>query len=124
MLQVNLIKQNAEEVKRRLALKHFDELNLVDEIISMDDNRKKLIYQFDETKAKINAASKEIGSLMSKGNKEEAEKRKKDVEQLKDQLAPIQQHLDAAEKQLNDLLVRLPNLPSGKVPPGRTPNEN
>src|SRR5215213_317525 len=118
MLQMNLIKQNAEDVKRRLALKHFDELNLVDEIISMDDNRKKLIYQFDETKAKINAASKEIGSLMSKGQKEEAETKKKDVESFKNSLDPIQKQLAEAEKQLNDLLVRLPNLPSQKVPKG------
>ncbi|MEI6947449.1 serine--tRNA ligase [Paraflavisolibacter sp. H34] len=124
MLQVNLIKQNAEDVKRRLAIKHFSDLQLVDEIISLDDERKKLNYQFDETKARINAASKEIGMLMGKGAKADAEAKKRDVETLKDQLSPIQQQLDATEKQLNDLLVRLPNLPSDKVPAGKTPADN
>ena len=69
MLQVNLIKQNPEEVKKKLAVKNFKELNLVDEIISLDEERKKLNFEFDETKAGINAASKEIGQLMAKGKK-------------------------------------------------------
>ncbi len=124
MLQVNLIKQNPEEVKRKLAIKNFKELNLVDDIITLDDERKKLNFQFDETKGRINAVSKEIGQLMSKGQKDAAEGKKKEVEDFKIQLSPIQQQLDAAEKKLNEILVRLPNLPSEKVPPGKTPEEN
>jgi seryl-tRNA synthetase len=124
MLQANLIKQKPEEVKRRLAIKNFKEINLVDEIISLDEERKKLNFQFDETKAGINAASKEIGQLMSKGKKEEAEAKKKEVENLKIKLDPVQQQLDAAEKKLTDLILRLPNLPSEKVPAGKTPGDN
>ena len=124
MLQVNLIKQNPEEVKKKLAIKNFKELNLVDEIISLDEERKKLNFKFDETKAGINAASKEIGQLMANGKKEEAEARKKDVETLKIKLDPIQQELELAGKKLTDLILLLPNLPSEKVPPGRTPEEN
>jgi seryl-tRNA synthetase len=124
MLQVNLIKQNPEEVKKRLSVKNFKELNLVDEIISLDEERKKLNFQFDETKAGINAASKEIGQLMSNWKKEEAEAKKKDVENLKIKLEPVQQQLDVAEKKLTDLILRLPNLPSEKVPPGKIPEEN
>jgi seryl-tRNA synthetase len=124
MLQVNLIKQNPEEVKKRLAIKNFKDLSLVDEIISLDEERKKLNFQFDETKAGINAASKEIGQLMSKGKKEEAEAKKKDVENFKIKLEPVQQQLDVAEKKLTDLILRLPNLPSEKVPPGKTPEDN
>ena len=111
-------------VKERLAIKNFKEMNLVDEIISLDDERKKLTFQFDDTKAKINALSKEIGALMGKGEKDKAEEKKKDVETLKGQLNPTQEKLDAVEKQLNDLLVRLPNLPSTKVPKGKTPEDN
>lgn len=124
MLQLAVLRNNTELVKERLAIKNFAEISLVDEIISLDDERKKLTFQFDETKAKINAASKEIGMLMGKGQKEEAEARKKDVESFKNNLTPIQQQLDSVEKQLNDLLVRLPNLPSAKVPAGRTPEDN
>jgi seryl-tRNA synthetase len=124
MLQVNLIKQNPEEVKKKLAIKNFNELNLVDEIISLDEERKKLNFQFDETKAGINAVSKEIGQLMSKGKKEEADTKKKEVENFKIKLEPVQQQLDVAEKKLTDLILRLPNLPSEKVPLGKTPEEN
>jgi seryl-tRNA synthetase len=124
MLQLALLRNNPEGVKERLAVKHFGEPALVDEIIALDDRRKSLTFQFDDTKAKINAASKEIGALMGKGQKEEAEGKKKEVEALKAQLAPIQSNLESVEKSLNDMLVRLPNLPSEKVPKGRTPEDN
>jgi seryl-tRNA synthetase len=124
MLQVSLIKQNPEEVKRKLGIKNFKDLNLVDEIISLDEERRKLNFQFDETKAGINAASKEIGQLMGKGQKAEAENKKKDVEALKTKLDPIQQELEVKEKQLNEILVLLPNLPNDQVPSGKTPEDN
>jgi seryl-tRNA synthetase len=124
MLQLATIRNNTELVKERLAIKNFKEINLVDEIIALDDERKKFTFQFDETKAKINSASKEIGMLMSKGQKEEAESKKKEVEGFKNDLGPTQKKLDEVEKQLNDLLVRLPNLPSEKVPKGTTPEDN
>jgi seryl-tRNA synthetase len=70
MLQLATLRNNPEEVKKRLAVKHFKDLQLVDEIIAMDDERKKYNFQYDETKAKLNTASKEIGMLMGKGQKE------------------------------------------------------
>src|SRR4051794_17466271 len=115
MLQLQILRQNPELVKERLSVRNFRELDLVDEIIKLDDTRKKLTFQFDDTKAKINAASKEIGGLIAKGQKEEAGAKKKDVETLKASLGHVQESLDRTEKQLNDLLVRLPNLPSSKV---------
>jgi seryl-tRNA synthetase len=124
MLQLAILRNQTEWVKERLAFKNFKETNLVDEIIETDDERKKLTLQFDETKAKINAASKEIGMLMSKGEKEEADRKKKDVEGFKSALGPIEQQLDAVEKRLNETLVKLPNLPSEKVPAGKTPEDN
>jgi seryl-tRNA synthetase len=124
MLQLATLRNNTDLVKERLAVKNFKETNLVDEIIALDDERKKFTFQFDETKAKINAASKEIGMLMGKGKKEEAETKKREVESFKKDLDPIQKTLDEVEKQLNDLLVRLPNLPSEKVPKGKTPEDN
>jgi seryl-tRNA synthetase len=124
MLQVNLIKQNTEEVKRKLAIKHFKDLNLVDEVIALDEERKKSNFQFDETKAKLNAVSKEIGALMGKGQKTEAEEKKKEVETLKETLAPVQKSLEEVEKKLASILVLLPNLPADIVPAGKTPEEN
>lgn len=124
MLQLSVIRNNPEGVKERLSVRNFPEPSIVDEIIRLDEERRKLNFRFDDTKSKINAASKEIGMLMGKGQKEEAESRKKEVEGFKNDLAPIQQELDAAEKQVNELLLRLPNLPSEKVPRGKTPEDN
>jgi len=124
MLQLQVLRQNPQVVKDRLGIKNFKEINLVDEIIVLDDQRKKLQLEFDTTQSKINTASKEIGQLMAKGQKEDAEARKADVASLKSLLQPITDKLAETEKQLQETLVRLPNLPSEKVPAGKTPEDN
>ena len=124
MLQLAQLRSNPEEAKERLAIRNFKDTGLVDQVILLDDERKRLSFQADETKAGINAASKEIGGLMAKGQKEEADEKKKAVEQLKTTLAPIEQQLAVTEKKLTDVLVLLPNLPSSKVPKGSTPDDN
>lgn len=124
MLQLQVLRQNPQAVKDRLAIKHFKEINLVDEIIALDDQRKKLQLEFDTTQSKINTTSKEIGQLMGKGQKEDAEVRKAEVASLKALLQPITDQLAETEKKLQDELVKLPNLPSERVPPGKTPEDN
>lgn len=124
MLQVSLLRQNREWVKERLAVKNFSELNLVDEVIALDDRRKQLTFQFDETQAGINKASKEIGGLMAKGEKDAAEAKKTEVSTLKSSLQPITEQLAVVEKELQDTLVKLPNLPYSLVPSGKTPEDN
>jgi seryl-tRNA synthetase len=124
MLQIAFIRNNKEEVKQRLTVKNFAELNLVDEVLALDDERKKLQQEFDSTQAKVNSTSKEIGQLMAKGNKDEAENKKQEVATLKSSLQPISEKLSLVEKRLQDSLVILPNLPSEKVPPGKTPADN
>ncbi|MDB5198576.1 MAG: seryl-tRNA synthetase [Chitinophagaceae bacterium] len=124
MLQVAFIRNNTALVKERLGIRNFKEPQLVDSIISLDDERKKLQSEFDETQSKINAASKEIGQLMAKGHNDDAEKRKEDVASLKLSLQPINIKLAEIEKTLHDELVTLPNLPHTSVPAGKTPEEN
>ena len=124
MLQVAFIRNNPELVKERLAIRNFKELNLVDSIISLDDKRKKLQFEFDETQAQINSASKEIGQLMAKGEKDSAEEKKQQVATLKSSLQPINSKLTEIEKTLHDELIKLPNLPHFSVPAGKTPEEN
>lgn len=124
MLQLQVLRQDPQGVKERLAVKNFKEMNLVDDIIALDDQRKKLQLEFDNTQAKINSASKEIGQLMAKGQKEDAEARKAEVAAIRDSLSPVVEKLKLIEKQLQDELVKLPNLPSEKVPPGKTPEDN
>jgi seryl-tRNA synthetase len=124
MLQLQALRQNPQAVKEKLAIKHFAEPQLVDLIISLDDERKKLQLEFDNNQAKVNSTSKEIGGLMAKGQKEEAEGKKQEVAVLKASLQPIAEKLAGTEKQLQDELVKLPNLPADIVPPGKTPAEN
>lgn len=124
MLQVNFIKANKEEVLKGLAKKHFSETALVDNIIALDDERKKLQFELDERQSKINAFSKEIGQLMAKGEKRLAEEKKLEVASLKSFLQPVSEQLTVVEKSLHDDLIKLPNLPHASVPEGKTPEEN
>lgn len=124
MLQLQVLRQDPKWVKERLAVKYFKEEDVVDEILKLDDQRKKLQLEFDNTQAKINSSSKEIGQLMAKGEKEKAEALKGSVPLLKTSLQPISDRLAETERLLQHELVMLPNLPSEKVPAGRTPEEN
>lgn len=124
MLQVQVLRNNPEWVKERLAVKHFRQLELVDEIIALDDERKKTQAVFDATQAKVNAASKEIGKLMGQGRMQEAENMKQQVTGYKLQVAGLGETLTAIEKQLQDNIIQLPNLPSPLTPKGKTPEEN
>ncbi|CAL1521589.1 serine--tRNA ligase [Chitinophaga sp. MM2321] len=124
MLQVPFIRQNKELVLARLALKNFKETGLVDEVLALDDQRKKLTLEYDETQAQVNSLSKEIGKLMAQGKKDEGEQQRAEVNALKEKLGPINDALNATEKNLHDTLVKLPNLPAAIVPPGKTPEEN
>ena len=124
MLQVAFIRQNTDLVKERLAIRNFAEIHLIDEIIALDDQRKKLQSDADSNLAKVNASSKEIGQLLSKGMKPEADAKKAEVSEIRNALAPIQIQLGEVEKQLHDIIVRIPNIPSAKVPSGKTPADN
>lgn len=124
MLQVNIIRINKEEIIRRLAVKNFTNTALINQIIELDDERKKLQFQFDETQSKINVASKQIGQLMASGKKELAEEKKLEVGNLKSALQPIGEKLSVIEKNLHDEIIKLPNLPHASVPKGKTPEEN
>ncbi|MFZ9386496.1 MAG: serine--tRNA ligase [Chitinophagaceae bacterium] len=124
MLQLQVLRQNPQAVKDKLAIKHFAEPILVDEIIALDDERKRLQLETDNTLAKVNAASKAIGQLMAKGQKEEAERKKEEVAQFKTSLQPLTDKLAETEKELSEKLVKLPNLPSDLVPPGKEAADN
>jgi seryl-tRNA synthetase len=124
MLQLNYIRQNAELVKQKLAIRNFKEPELVDEILQLDDERKKLQVESELTQSKLNTSAREIGQLMAKGDKDAAEAKKMEVATLKSSLQPILDRLSAIEKQLQDVLIKLPNLPSDKVHPGNSPADN
>jgi len=124
MLQVSFLRQNRDLAKKKLAIKHFAQPNLVDTVIDLDDERKQLQASFDETQAKVNSASKEIGAMMAKGDKEKAEATKTAVGEWKKQLEPLKEKMSQVEIDLQNVLVQFPNLPHDLVPLGKSPEEN
>ena len=124
MLQINFIRQNPELVKERLAVKNFADLQAIERILAKDEELRKLKTSSENLQASINSASKEIGALMAKGDKEAAEARKQEVALHKASQQSLQQQLADTEKDLQDELIKLPNLPHTSVPKGNSPADN
>ena len=124
MLQVSYLRQHTQLAKDLLAVKHFSNLDLVDQVIAMDDQRKRVQASFDDLQSKVNAASKEIGNHMAKGEKEQAEAIKQNVGAWKLALEPLKIEMAEVELAVQNLVVQLPNLPHALVPKGKTPEEN
>ncbi len=124
MLQLNYIRENRDQVVERLAVKNFNDVDLVDQIIALDEQRRKIQNLSDSIAAEANASAKQIGDLMRQGKKEEAEAIKSKSASYKEQLKEFTDELDRVEQDLNQKLVQLPNLPYHQVPKGSTPEEN
>jgi seryl-tRNA synthetase len=124
MLQVNFIRQNAAWVKERLAVRNFSNIDLVDSILSIDDELRKIKFTTEAIQSTINAASKEIGMLMAKGEKESAETKKNEVTVLKAELAEKTIMLDELENNFQKQILLLPNLPHESVPKGKSAEDN
>ena len=124
MLQISYIREHTALVKEKLALKNISDLSIIDKLLETDEQVRKLKTETEALQAGINAASKEIGILMGKGEKEAAENKKQEVAEHKSALQKLTQQLTDAEKLLYNDLVLLPNLPHASVPKGKTPAEN
>lgn len=124
MLQVAFIRQNREEVIKKLLKKNFDKTDVVDTIISLDNTRKRLQAEIDELQSKINATSKEIGQLMARKDVGTANEKKAAITEFKNAMQPLEAEMKDAELLLNTNILTLPNLPHEKVPDGKTPAEN
>jgi seryl-tRNA synthetase len=124
MLQLNYIRENRDAVVERLGVKNFSDLDMVDQIIALDEKRRKIQAESDAFAAEANAASKQIGDLMRQGKKDEAETAKSKSSGYKEQIKQLQEELEAVEKELNDKLIQLPNLPHTSVPRGVAADDN
>ena len=124
MLEIAFIRNNAEQVKERLAVKHFKELNLIDDAIAIDEKRRTIQKQLDDNLAKQNVIAKEIGELFKQGKKDEADSKKAETAALKEESKALEEGLSTNETELKNILVRLPNLPNALVPHGKTPEDN
>lgn len=124
MLTLQQITQNTEVVKQALAKKQFKEIQLIDEVIALNEQRKKTQTLLDEKLSRANQIAKEIGQLFAQGKKEEAETLKAETVAIKTETASLQQTLNDTEEHLKNILVTIPNTPHETVPQGKTPEEN
>jgi seryl-tRNA synthetase len=124
MLQVAFIKDNKEKVLAGLKKRNFGKLELIDEIISLDESRKKIQFDLDSQLSEMNKISKEIGVLMKDSKKEEAEKVKSQTLTLKESIKKLQQNLSDIEEKLKFTLYEVPNIPNDLVPAGISEDDN
>ena len=124
MLQINYIKQHTALVKEKLAVKNFANIELVDELLQLDEELRKQKTVTENLQALMNTASKEIGMLMGKGEKETAEQKKVEVAQWKEELNFNKSALDILEETFTSKILLLPNLPHTSVPKGKNPEDN
>lgn len=124
MLQVAYIKDNKEKVLAGLNKRNFGKLELIDEIISLDESRKKIQFDLDSQLSEMNKISKDIGILMKEGKKDEAENAKSQTLSLKESTKKLQQNLSETEEKLKLALYEVPNIPNDLVPVGTNEEDN
>lgn len=125
MLQLNYIRENKEDVLKRLAIKNFkDAESIIASVIELDIKRRNVQKETEAVKAEANGLAKQIGELMKGGKKEEAEQTKSKTVSLKQTEKELDEQLANVEKSIHDILVTVPNLPNTTVPSGKTPEDN
>ena len=124
MLTLKQLRDNKEEAIRRLQKKGVDAAPIIASIEELDDKRKALQNELDGCLAEQNQAAKQIGALMGKGLKEEAEAKKQEVAALKTRSQQLKEESERVAEELQNEIVKLPNFPADIVPEGRTAEEN
>lgn len=125
MLDIKLIRSNPEIVKENIKKKFQDEkLVLVDEVIELDEKFRAAKTRCDELRAKRNSLSKEIGGLMAKGEKEEAEKIKAQVKSMADEMEKLTEDEKTFAEEVKKRMMVIPNIIDDSVPIGKNDEEN
>ncbi len=124
MLTLQLINQDPEAVIARLAVKHFDGREPIMRVVELDKERRAAQKQRDDNAAQLNKMAASIGALMKQGKRDEAEQIKAQVAALKSTNKEIDDRLTAAEQEITDILLSVPNVPYAGVPEGRTAEDN
>ena len=125
MIDIKLIRENPELVKENIKKKFQDhKLVLVDEVIALDKESRELTVMCDELRNKRNSLSKEIGVLMGKGEKEQAEKIKEEVKEINDKLAENDGKEEELKLEIKKRMMKIPNIMDKSVPVGKDDSEN
>ncbi|MDD2257347.1 MAG: serine--tRNA ligase, partial [Bacteroidales bacterium] len=124
MLTVKYIAENRELVLKGLQKKGFNQPELIDDVLNLDNTRRTTQTQLDANLAELNQLSRSIGQWMKSGDKEAAESAKTRTAEIKENNKSLDATLKKAETDLVDLLVQIPNLPHSSVPEGKHAEDN
>jgi seryl-tRNA synthetase len=124
MLQINYIRENKDEVIRRLAVKNFKGEDIVGQVLDLDEKRRETQKKLDSSLAESNAIAREIGSLFQQGRASEAGALKEKTAELKVLSKELGAQMDEIITRMDDLMVLIPNLPHEMVRPGKSAEDN
>ncbi len=124
MLTLNQIKNNPEELIKKLSVRNKDFSELIHKAVETDNNRKELQSSLDATLEKSNKIAKSIGQLFKEGKQAEAGEAKKEAAELKEKAKELTVKLNTAKTELSAILSEIPNMPHPSVPAGKTDADN
>ena len=125
MIDINLIRTNPELVKENIKKKFQDaKLPLVDEVLDLDKKNREAIQRADYLRSQRNSISKQIGQLMAKGQKAEAEAAKQQVKDMQDELAALEVKEAEYAEEIKKRMMVIPNIIDPSVPVGKDDSEN
>lgn len=125
MLTLKLISEETERVIKGLEKKHFaGAREAIEKVLEYDRLRRETQQKLDSNKQEQNRLSKQIGGLMKKGRKEEAEAIKNNVAELKAADKALQEIMDKAQEDMTEVLLTIPNVPNDDVPEGKDASDN
>lgn len=122
MLDIKWIRDNPEALDKALSTRGAEPQSAV--LIAADEKRRSLVQSLQDMQSRRNAASKEIGQALGQGDKERAEALKSEVADLKGRMQEAEEATRQADAALDDMLMRLPNLPLADVPVGTDEADN
>lgn len=124
MLDIRLIREQPDFVRQRLAARVAGDEAGIDEVLRLDEQRRKLLGEVETLKAQRNRASKEIGGLMAQKKASEAESKKRETRELGDRITELDKQAAEIETARDRAMLRLPNLPHESVPQGKSAEDN
>ena len=124
MLQLTYIREHKEEAIARLAIKNFDAKPILDQVLELDNDRRKTQNELDSLLNEANTIAKQVGDLYKQGKKAEADDLKNKSAAVKESSNKLSEQLKSIEEQQNKLLVVVPNTPNTSVPKGKLPADN
>ena len=124
MLDIKLIREKPDFVRARLSSRGAGDETKIDELLKLDEERRKSLAQVETLKAQRNRASKEIGALMGQKKTAEAEAKKAETKDLGERIATLDKEAAQADAARDALMLQLPNLPHESVPAGKSAQDN